>query len=188
VLVHAVVPSSGEVRLDDVVLGACPLAQRAAWLSFKPQEASLVAGTIESNILASLPATADAQRRAQALKRGIVLSGLDLELSQGTLALNQPVEEYGSNLSGGQRQKVALARALALEVPVLVLDEPSNGLDPESERLLVQRLATLEGVTLVLISHSARLLGLCSRVIALDRGRVVADGPTDELVKVNVGA
>jgi ATP-binding cassette subfamily C protein LapB len=111
-----------------------------------------------------------------------------MDLSQGTMALNQSVEEYGSNLSGGQRQKVALARALALPVPVVVLDEPSNGLDPESERLLVQRLATLEGVTLVLISHSARLLALCSRVIAMDRGRVVADGPTDELVKVSAGA
>ena len=188
VLVHAVMPSSGEVRLDDVALAACTLSQRAAWLSFKPQEASLVAGTVESNILAGLPADSDAQHKAQALKRGILLSGLDMDLSQGTMALNQSVEEYGSNLSGGQRQKVALARALALPVPVVVLDEPSNGLDPESERLLVQRLATLEGVTLVLISHSARLLALCSRVIAMDRGRVVADGPTDELVKVSAGA
>jgi ATP-binding cassette subfamily C protein LapB len=188
ILVQAVKPSRGEVRLDDVGLGQCSLPERAKWLSFKPQEAVLVAGTVESNILAALPPGTSEALRAQALKRGIVLSGLDLELSQGSLALNQVVDEYGSNLSGGQRQKVALARALALEVPVVVLDEPSNGLDPESERLLVQRLATLQNVTLVLVSHSARLLSLCSRVIALDRGRVVADGPTEQVVRVDAAA
>lgn len=188
ILVQAVKPSRGEVRLDDVGLGQCSLPERAKWLSFKPQEAVLVAGTVETNILAALPPGTSEALRAQALKRGIVLSGLDLELSQGSLALNQVVDEYGSNLSGGQRQKVALARALALEVPVVVLDEPSNGLDPESERLLVQRLATLQNVTLVLVSHSARLLSLCSRVIALDRGRVVADGPTEQVVRVDAAA
>ena len=188
ILVHAITPSHGEVRLDDVGLGQCSLPERAKWLSFKPQEAVLVAGTVESNILAALPPDTTEALRAQALKRGIVLSGLDLELSQGTMALNQVVEEYGSNLSGGQRQKVALARALALDVPVVVLDEPSNGLDPESERLLVQRLATLQNVTLVLVSHSARLLALCSRVVALDRGRVVADGPTEQVVRVDAAA
>ncbi len=188
ILVQAVKPSRGEVRLDDVGLGQCSLPERAKWLSFKPQEAVLVAGTVETNILAALPPGTSEALRAQALKRGIVLSGLDLELSQGSLALNQVVDEYGSNLSGGQRQKVALARALALDVPVVVLDEPSNGLDPESERLLVQRLATLQNVTLVLVSHSARLLSLCSRVIALDRGRVVADGPTEQVVRVDAAA
>ncbi len=188
ILVQAVKPSRGEVRLDDVGLGQCSLPERAKWLSFKPQEAVLVAWAVERNILAALPPGTSEALRAQALKRGIVLSGLDLELSQGSLALNQVVDEYGSNLSGGQRQKVALARALALEVPVVVLDEPSNGLDPESERLLVQRLATLQNVTLVLVSHSARLLSLCSRVIALDRGRVVADGPTEQVVRVDAAA
>ena len=94
------------------------------------------------------------------------------------------VEEYGANLSGGQRQKVALARALATDARVLILDEPTNGLDPESEKILVTRLAELTSVTLILITHSARMLGLTQRVVVLDQGRVVADGVTSELVKV----
>jgi ABC-type bacteriocin/lantibiotic exporter with double-glycine peptidase domain len=190
VLAHAIAPTEGEVRVDDVALAAHGLHSRAQWLSFKPQEATLVAGTVESNILAALPADAPAQERTEALQRALYLSGMDLELSSGTLSLSQLVEEYGANLSGGQRQKVALARALAVPAKVLILDEPTNGLDPESEKRLVERLARLQGVTLILVSHSARALALCPRVIALDRGRVVADGATRDLVKVDpiVGA
>ncbi len=185
VLAHAVAPTEGEVRVDDVALAAHGLQSRARWLSFKPQEATLVAGTVESNILAALPSNAPAQERTEALQRALYLSGLDLELGNGSLSLSQAVEEYGANLSGGQRQKVALARALAVPAKVLILDEPTNGLDPESEKRLVDRLSQLQGVTLILVSHSARALALCPRVIALDRGRVVADGATRDLVKVD---
>ena len=185
VLARAIEPTDGEVRVDDVSLGAYPLNSRASWLSFKPQEATLVAGTVESNILAGLPMSTSAELRIEALKRGLYLSGMDVDLGNGTLSLSQAVEEYGSNLSGGQRQKVALARALAMEAKVLILDEPTNGLDPESEKLLVQRLAQIKGTTLILVTHSARALALCPRVVALDRGRVVADGATKELVKLD---
>lgn len=185
VLAHAVAPTEGEVRVDDVALAAHGLHSRARWLSFKPQEATLVAGTVESNILAALPSNAPALERTEALQRALYLSGLDLELGNGSLSLSQAVEEYGANLSGGQRQKVALARALAVPAKVLILDEPTNGLDPESEKRLVDRLSQLQGVTLILVSHSARALALCPRVIALDRGRVVADGATRDLVKVD---
>lgn len=187
VIAQAIVPAEGEVRVDDVALGAWPASQRMRWLSFKPQEATLIAGTLESNILAALPPSTSAEDAQLALKRGVYLSGLDLDFAQGSLSLSQAVEEYGANLSGGQRQKVALARALALPARVLVLDEPSNGLDPESEQLLVKRLSQLTSTTLILVSHSAQLLSLCQRVIALDRGKVVADGPTHELVQVQGG-
>jgi ABC-type bacteriocin/lantibiotic exporter with double-glycine peptidase domain len=185
VLAHAIAPSEGEVRVDDVALSAYGLHSRADWLSFKPQETALVAGTVESNILAALSPLVSAQDRTTALQRALYLSGMDQDLAQGTLSLSQSVEEYGANLSGGQRQKVALARALAVPTKVLILDEPTNGLDPESEKQLVERLAQLQGTTLILVSHSARALSLCPRVIALDRGRVVADGATRDLVKVD---
>jgi ATP-binding cassette subfamily C protein LapB len=78
---------------------------------------------------------------------------------------------------------VALARALAQNARVVLLDEPTNGLDPESERLLVARLAELKDVTLLLVTHSSRMLGLTQRVIVLEQGRLVADGETTALVK-----
>jgi ABC-type transport system involved in cytochrome bd biosynthesis fused ATPase/permease subunit len=73
--------------------------------------------------------------------------------------------------------------ALAQNARVVLLDEPTNGLDPESERLLVARLGELKDVTLLLVTHSARMLDLTHRVIVLEQGRLVADGETNALVK-----
>ncbi|MEI7970456.1 MAG: ATP-binding cassette domain-containing protein [Betaproteobacteria bacterium] len=182
-LAGAIAPTAGEVRVDEVALARHDPSSRARWLAFKPQEASLFAGTVEENILMGIPPAADNRERMAALERGIRLSGLDQDLSRGSLSLSQRVEEYGANLSGGQRQKVALARTLALPARIVILDEPSNGLDPESEKLLVARLGSLQDTTLVVVTHSATLLALTQRVIALDRGRVLADGRTAELVR-----
>lgn len=183
VLAGAMMPSAGEVRVDDMALLDYDAADRAQWLAFKPQEPTLVAGTVEDNILLGLPEWLSHSERMVALKRGVYFSGLDQDLQRATLSLSQPVEEYGSNLSGGQRQKVALARALAQNARVVLLDEPTNGLDPESERLLVARLGELKDVTLLLVTHSARMLALTHRVIVLEQGRLVADGETNALVK-----
>ena len=130
-----------------------------------------------------VPEWATQAERMAALRRGVYFSGLDQDLQRGGLSLSQMVEEYGANLSGGQRQKVALARALALDTRVLILDEPTNALDPDSEKLLVSRLEELKSVTLILVTHSARMLGLTQRVLVLEQGRLVADGATNALVK-----
>jgi ABC-type bacteriocin/lantibiotic exporter with double-glycine peptidase domain len=183
VLVGAMMPSGGEVRVDDMALLDHDPSDRAQWLAFKPQEPTLVAGSVEDNVLLGLPSWMSPSQRMTALKRGVYFSGLDQDLQRGTLSLSQPVEEYGANLSGGQRQKVALARALAQDARVVLLDEPTNGLDPESERLLVARLGELKNVTLLLVTHSARMLALTQRVIVLEQGRLVADGETTALVK-----
>lgn len=182
-LAGAMQPSAGEVRVDEVALTAYDMADRFIWLSFKPQEPTLIAGSVEDNILIGLPDNANHAQRMEALRRGLYFSGLDKDLQAGYLSLGHMVEEYGANLSGGQRQKVALARTLALPSKLVVLDEPGNGLDPESEQLLVQRLAQLQGVTLIVVSHSLQMLRLTQRVLALDQGRVVADGPTGQIVK-----
>lgn len=183
VLAGAIRPTSGEVLVDDVHLLAHDADSRNSWLAFKPQEVTLVAGTVEDNILASVPAWITGEERAAALRRAVHAAGLDQDLAAGSLSLDRRVEEYGANLSGGQRQKIALARTLAPAPRLLILDEPGNGLDPDSEKLLAARLAALQDVTLVLVTHSAVLLRACERVIALDRGQLIADGPTRELVR-----
>jgi ATP-binding cassette subfamily C protein LapB len=95
-----------------------------------------------------------------------------------------PVGERGSALSGGQRQAVALARTLARDAEVFVLDEPSSNLDMASENRLMRRLqGFLRGKTLVLMTHRPSLLALVDRVIVLNEQRVVADGPRDAVLR-----
>ena len=108
---------------------------------------------------------------------------LNQDLASSGQSLNQPIEDYGANLSGGQRQKVALARVFAKRPKVLLLDEPSNGLDNETERLLVERFRALSGVTLIVVSHSAAMPSVTQRLVVLENGRLLADGATDQMLK-----
>lgn len=182
ILAGAIAPTQGQVRVDHIDLHAIALADRARWLAFKPQEAPLIAGTLEDNILLNLPADTPEAERLAALQFALYHSTLDDDLARGALSLDHAVEEYGANLSGGQRQKVALARAVAPRPRVLLLDEPTAGLDTESEQRIMARLAQWQGVSLIMVSHSARALALTQRLVVLEDGRLLADGPTEKLL------
>ena len=94
------------------------------------------------------------------------------------------VSERGSSLSGGQRQSISIARALLRKPSILVMDEPTSSMDAQSEALLVQRLKTiLPGKTMLLITHRPSLLELVNRLIVMDEGQVVADGPKDLVLR-----
>src|SRR5690606_13151110 len=94
------------------------------------------------------------------------------------------VSERGDSLSGGQRQAVAIARALAADPPVLLLDEPSSNMDNSTESRLKQRLRrACADKTLVLITHRASLLDLVDRVVVVEGGRIVADGPKRQVIE-----
>lgn len=182
ILSGAILPSEGSVRVDHISLHGLDPGDRVRWLSFKPQESPLIAGTLESNILMNLQDQAGAQERLQALDHALYVSTLDQDLASGTLHLDQMVEEYGANLSGGQRQKVALARALAIRPQLLLLDEPTAGLDTETEQAMIARLGALQDITLIMVTHSAVALGITDRLVVLEQGRLLADGPTRQLL------
>lgn len=173
-------PDAGQILFDGLALEDVARLDRARWLAWKSQDPALFAGTLEENLRVAGSA-GDSARLAQALW----VSGLEDELKSGRMTLGMPLEERGSNLSGGQRQKVALARAFAQPSRILLLDEPTLGLDPDSERLLAERLPQLlsRDDVLVMTTHSAIMLGVAQRVIALDGGRIVADGPREKLVR-----
>ena len=182
ILAGAIQPTQGEVRVDHAALHSIAPQDRVTWLAFKPQEAPLMAGTLESNILMNVPDDATPEQRMAALAHAVHVSALDIDLASGALRLDLPVEEYGANLSGGQRQKVALARALATRPRLLLLDEPTTGLDTENEHLIIQRLKDLPEITLIMVTHSAAALSITQRLVVLEQGRLLADGPTERLL------
>jgi ABC-type bacteriocin/lantibiotic exporter with double-glycine peptidase domain len=182
ILAGAIQPTHGEVRVDHARLHGIAVQDRVTWLAFKPQEAPLMAGTLESNILLNLPEDVSPQARMDALAHAVYMSALDIDLASGALRLDLAVEEYGANLSGGQRQKVALARALATRPRLLLLDEPTTGLDTETEKTIVERLAALSDVTLIMVTHSAAALAITQRLVVLEHGQLLADGPTAKLL------
>ena len=182
ILAGAIHPTAGQVRIDNIELHTLDMQDRSAWLAFKPQESPLLAGTLEDNILLNLPSAYNEAERLQALRFAIHHAYLDIDLNSGALSLGMHIEEYGANLSGGQRQKVALARAFAQRPRILLLDEPTSGLDTESETAIVQRMSSLSDISLVIVSHSARALSLTHRLVVLEQGQVIADGLTSELL------
>ncbi len=171
---------SGQLLIDGLALNDISIADRAKWLAWKSQDPALFAGTLEENLLVA-GSTADSERFTQALWA----SGLEDEFKSGRISLGMTIDERGSNLSGGQRQKIALARAFAQPCRILLLDEPTLGLDPESERQLAERLPKIlnpEDI-LIMTTHSAIMLNVVQRVVALDGGKIIADGPRDKLVR-----
>jgi len=171
-------PDKGQILVDGLALDDISRFDRVKWLAYKAQDPAVFAGTLDENLRIS--GCTDANRYSEA----IWASGLENEFKSGRMSLGMSLDERGNNLSGGQRQKVALARAFAQSSRILLLDEPTLGLDPESERMLAERLPKLLGSSAVLImtTHSPVMLAAVQRIIALDGGHVVADGPREKLV------
>ena len=174
--------SSGQILFDGLEIKDIAATDRAKWLAWKSQDPNLFAGTLEDNLL-----VAGVNANDERFVKALWASGLADEIKSGRMTLGMQLEEGGRNLSGGQRQKVALARTFAQPCRILLLDEPTLGLDPDGERLLAERLPQLLGESDVLImtTHSAVMLAAAKRVIALDGGKIIADGDREKLVRVN---
>ncbi len=177
-LAGVLAPTTGAVVADGVALAAFSPESRAKWLAYKPQDPLLFEASLEQNILGGSE-TLDPEE----LRRALFLSGLDLALSRGELTLDAKIMTDGANLSGGQRQAVALARALSGDPRLIILDEPTSGIDQELETLILGRLISFsQARTLIVATHSVPLLRALDRLIVLEGGRIVADGPTQQIL------
>ena len=176
-------PASGNVLVDGVELRQFDPAQLRRGIGHVPQDVVLFNGSVRENIVLGAPSADDA-----AVLRAARIAGVADFVDRLPNGFDLPVGERGEALSGGQRQAIAIARAELLSPPILVLDEPSSAMDNRSEELFKARLAPqLEGRTLVLITHRASLLALVDRLIVMDQGRVVADGPKDQVLAALAG-
>lgn len=173
-------PTSGDVLVDGIPVNRYLPEERSDWLVYKPQEPLLFAGTVEDNVRAgNTTATADEVMRA------LAGAGMREAIHTGELSLAHEIAPFGNNLSGGQRQAIALARALLSTAKIVLLDEPTSGFDIPTEQLVTQYLKTwTEGKTLILATHSPLLLTLlCDRLIVVNGGKIVADGPRQQILK-----
>ena len=171
-------PQQGAITIDGIDLNQIDPVDLRRNLGYVPQDVLLFAGTLRENILVGMPFASDEQ-----LLRAAKLAGVDQFASTHPMGFDMPVGERGAALSGGQRQAVSLARALLHNPNLLVLDEPSNSMDNASEEQLKAQLeAYVKGKSLVLITHKVALLSLVDRIIVIDQGQVVADGPKDTVL------
>ncbi len=171
-------PTDGLVLIDGTDMKQIDPAAYRARIGVALQESVLLSGSIRDNIILGRQSVDDAEmlRAAQVSGAhdfiGVMANGYDLVLA-----------DRGESLSGGQRQAIAMARALAGSPPLLVFDEPTSAMDVQTEARLIKRLAVeLADRTLVLITHRPPMLRLVDRVIVMDGGRIVADGPRDEVL------
>lgn len=172
-------PSSGVVRLGGTDIRQIDPADLRAGVGYVPQDLFLFYGSVRENILLGSPYSDPAD-----LLKAAEVAGVNEFVAHHPLGFDMQVGERGEHLSGGQRQSVALARALLNDPRFLLLDEPSNSMDNATEELLKRRLAaSLEGKTVLLVTHRASLLDLVDRLIVLESGRVVADGPKQEVLE-----
>lgn len=172
-------PSDGAVLMDGIDLRQLDPADLRRNLGYVSQDVTLFFGTLRENIAFGLPYADDASIVAAA-----DAAGLTDFVNRHPRGFDMPVGERGESLSGGQRQSVGLARAVLHNAPLLLLDEPTSAMDYATEAHVTARLGELaEGKTVVLVTHRTSLLPMATRLIVIDQGRVVADGPREQILQ-----
>jgi len=159
----------GEITLDGIDLAAVPLPALRRCFAWAPQDAMLLSGTIRENLMLANPHADDATLWA-ALHDAV----LEDRVRALDLGLDTWIGENGARLSGGERRRLALARAYCAPAPWLLLDEPSEGLDAATEAVLTDRLRCRldrTGQGLILVTHRPTLKALCSRIVAVEPDR-----------------
>ncbi|MCP3733420.1 type I secretion system permease/ATPase [Sphingomonas sp. RP10(2022)] len=172
-------PQEGLVMIDGTDIRQFDPHYMRARIGTALQDSVLLSGSVRENIVLDRPGIDDAE-----MLRAAELSGTHQFMGQLANGYDLILADRGEGLSGGQRQSIALARALAGRPPVVVFDEPTSAMDQATEALLIDRLAAeLEGRTFVLITHRPALLRLVERIVVIDAGRVVNDGPRDAVLQ-----
>ncbi|WP_100752715.1 type I secretion system permease/ATPase [Vibrio salilacus] len=171
-------PTEGHVRIDDTDIDQLHHIDIRRNIGCVPQDSQLFYGTIRDNITLGRP-LADDRDVLDAANR----AGVTVFTQQDPAGLERQVGEGGLMLSGGQRQAVTIARAILGRPPVLLLDEPTSAMDNRSEMHIKQQLAQLKSTeTLILITHKTSMLDVVDRVIVMEKGCIIADGPKSEVL------
>ncbi len=171
---------SGSILIDGTDIRQIDPSDLRANISYIPQDIFLFGGTIRHNITLGGEGVDD-----QTLLRAATLAGVHDFVSQHPLGYDISVGEGGTELSGGQRQTIAIARAFVKNASIFLFDEPSAMMDSQAEHIFIQRLQEIlkENKTLIIVTHQPALLALVDRILVIDKGRVVADGPKQTILE-----
>lgn len=172
-------PSEGSLLLDGINLAQLDPAELRRGIGYLPQDLQLINGSVYDNVTLGMDGVEPHQ-----LQQAVRVSGLDTLIGPQADGWSRQVGEQGRALSGGQRQTVALARAVLADAPVLLLDEPASAMDSMMEQHICQQLKRhCQDKTLLLITHRTSLLQLVDRLVVLDKGRLVADGSKQQVLE-----
>jgi len=172
-------PGEGSVRIDGIDMKQIDPVDLRRNFGYMPQDIMLFSGTVRENIIIGSPQTEDGR-----LVEVSNLTGVAEMVNRHPKGFDMPVGERGSGLSGGQRQTIAVARALVHQPNILILDEPTASMDNSSEEQIKKVLNEYSKErTMLVVTHKMSLLSLVDRIIVMDAGRVVADGPKDAVLE-----
>lgn len=171
-------PSSGSILIDGTDHKQIDPADLRRQIGYVQQDTFLFYGSVKDNIMMGMP-----HADHPAVLRAATIAGVTDFVNKHPSGFDMQVGERGEGLSGGQRQSIAVARALLREPPILIMDEPSNAMDNTTEEIFKSRFGEwIENRTLIIVTHRASLLSLVDRIIMIDGGRVIADGPKDKVL------
>lgn len=172
-------PSQGAVLIDDIDINQIDPADLRRSVGHIPQDPVLFYGTLKYNLTLGAPFVDDDQMLTVAR-----ISGVDEFAARHPDGYDMLIGERGDSLSGGQRQAIAVARGLINDPPIVLLDEPSSNMDHQSEAALKDKLLqACQNKTVVLVTHRTALLALVDRLIVMDRGKIMADGPKKQVIE-----
>ncbi len=164
--------------MDGIDMRQLDPAELRRQIGYVQQDVMLFYGSLRENITLGAPLAQSAD-----IIKAAEIGGIISLVNQHPQGFDMLVGERGESLSGGQRQGVAIARAVINDPPMLLLDEPTSSMDYSSEDVIKRRLTEFsQGKTVVLISHRTSMLDLADRIIVMDGGRIMADGPKEQVI------
>tara|TARA_R110001592_G_scaffold9288_1_gene49519 strand:- start:10897 stop:12609 length:1713 start_codon:yes stop_codon:yes gene_type:complete len=171
-------PSDGQVLIDDIDLQHLDITKLRSHIAYVPQEIALFRGSLRENILLKNP-----RASVEELTKAINIAGLDDFVQSHPMGVDMLIGEQGKGLSGGQKQSVAIARAVINSPSLFLFDELSAAMDNQTEQEVIQNIRALtKDKTLLLSTHRSSLLSLVDRIIVMDHGKIVADGPKENVL------
>jgi ATP-binding cassette subfamily C protein LapB len=177
-------PTEGQVKVDGIDIRQIDPVDFRNHIGYVTQDLRLFRGTLRENIFLGRPGAS-----LDAFMEVVALTGLDKIADAHPMGYDMPIGAMGVGLSGGQRQLVALARALITRPRILLMDEPTSAMDMQTEAMFTKRLADIvKDRTVIIVTHRPSLLSVTDRIVVLDQQKLVADGPKEKVLAMLAGS